>query len=94
MVINPMAVLAVAAGVNGLLAIAGKQSPAWLRVLAAAGVGVAVVSNLRAVIERQEREDIEAVDRVAGDDVVVTSNPFTGAIDDLSYVSGKLLNWY
>lgn len=93
MKINPVAVLAVAAGINGLVQIAGKESPAWLRLLAAIGVGVAVVSNLRDVIEKQEQAEVQKVEELA-EDKIIMMQPIEQVKKDVAFVTGKLLNWY
>lgn len=94
MVINPIALLAVAAGVNGLVQIAGKESPGWLRILAAAGVGVAVVSNLRSMIEKQDEREAAEVDAISSEKPIIDMSTANDVKKDLSFVTGKLLNWY
>lgn len=89
--INPIALLAVAAGLNGLINIAGRQSPAWLRLLAGAGVGVAMVTSMREVIRLEEQASGDAVKVLPG--ASVDTEPVKKFQDDLYTVTGKMLNW-
>jgi hypothetical protein len=65
--IDPFSVLGVAAVLNGLNSIAGKNSPDALRILAAASVVLTGVQMLSSVVQYQELP--ESVDEVVVVDV-------------------------